>query len=511
MSETLNYANENQYYEEWSNLGGESRTNIDDEWDSLKNYEQEEADTLPSPEEKINELSFESLSNLSTEEYLELWKTLNPFYTTHVTRQGIRDHNFMMEHSGGIGAFHDSFKAILKDNKELCSPAEATYNLPANFTEDDVAEVLEECVFSSNKYDGLTPEQIIDTLPMNMRGFSSSDPWCNRNAIHMAQHTVLDQIYGGENNNEVFFVFPTDVIASQCRFGGSMHQGLNTAQVVRERQWNDMFVWPESGRIPVDAGLVFLPKNQIVDRETGSKYATEEVQDEQGNIAIVPKIDEERIDRFKQWLKSFSEESPEAIAIEKDGDSEPIRRTLTEIGIPQECLDGMVEYDNIIDLFNLAKGESFILLNPEEEELPYDERLDLLAHRYLLRKNANLKDTENPITAEEYWENYFKEHPEQKPAHIVYYDGNPSEAVKEFLKEQNIIEEIDDGNYYREEVLKENDHEQQITGPGDTVERDGRMLGFESHFVRDMSEDEKMQSEHQRFNEIALAILQQVK
>ena len=78
------------------------------QWRTFTNPDAHEYESLPeempSPEEKKAELTFEKMAELSTEEYLELWKHLNPFYVTHVTRQGVRDHNSMIYHSGGMGA-----------------------------------------------------------------------------------------------------------------------------------------------------------------------------------------------------------------------------------------------------------------------------------------------------------------------------------------------------------------------------------------------------------------------
>jgi hypothetical protein len=47
------------------------------------------------------------------------------------------------------------------------------------------------------------------------------------------------------------------------------------------------------------------------------------------------------------------------------------------------------------------------------------------------------------------------------------------------------------------------DEWQRVTGRGDSHERDGDWLGFEENHVKDPGEDEKMQGEHDKFNEIA--------
>lgn len=119
---------------------------------------------------------------------------------------------------------------------------------------------------------------------------------------------------------------------------------------------------------------------------------------------------------------------------------------------------------------------------------------------------ADLKLAEGVISAKDYWEQYFIDHPEQKPAHIVYYDGEPSFAVKQFLSDNGILE--DQGDDFFGEPIRANDMKN-ITGPGDTSERDGEMLGFDQHYISDGNKDEALVGEHKRFNEMALRILEE--
>ena len=46
------------------------------------------------------------------------------------------------------------------------------------------------------------------------------------------------------------------------------------------------------------------------------------------------------------------------------------------------------------------------------------------AREKLQSASANWKRAENTTTAKEYWERYFTQHPEQKPKHIVFYNGD---------------------------------------------------------------------------------------
>lgn len=480
------------------------------QWRTFTNPDAHEYESLPeempSPEEKKAELTFEKMAELSTEEYLELWKHLNPFYVTHVTRQGVRDHNSMIYHSGGMGAIHDGFKKLLEDGKFLRSPAEVGYGIPPSFTEEDVAAALDQMIDEPDYYEGMTPDQIVEVLPINT-SIAAADPWADRHAIHFAQHTVLDDYYGGETGNEVFYVFPTDVIASQCKFGGHMHDGLTTAQVQLERKWNDMFVWPEDGKIPLDAGLVFLPKSQMVDRRTGSRYDTQETVSETGEIVFMPRKDEERIGRFKEWLEGLSEDSPEVVAAQNDGDYSLLEAKMEEIGIPEQCVDGMIRYGNIYTLLRYIKQRELgnVYLSKEDRDRMTPEEIsDYSIRQYLSDRSADMKFADDPITAQEYWEQYFASHPDKKPMHVIYYDGDPSVAVRDFLADHGILEEKKGSYGYRS---YDTDSRQQITGPGDSSERDGKMLGFEDHYIGSGTEDEQLISEHQRFNQLASKIL----
>lgn len=477
------------------------------QWDSLTDYESQPEELL-TPEQKIAELTFEKVSELSTDEYLELWRHLNPFYITHATRQGIRDHSGMVYHSAGLGAFQNGMKAMLKDGKTLRTKAGANYGLMPGFTEDDVAHALDAMLGQDPEMlTDQTPEEIVNLLPVNTT-IASAEPWANQQAVHFGQLTVLDDLYGAETGNEAFCVFPTDVIASQCQFGGHI-QSLITAQVRTERKWNDLFVWPKDGKIPLDAGFVFLPSSQMVDRETGSRYSIQEQVTETGEVVFVPAKDEERIKRFKSWIENLSEDSPEVISINQGDGNSLMKKKLREIGIPEQCIDSMANYGNEYQiLMFIKKGHLGNLYLPQEQlaHMTSEEKADYSIRTYLEACNADLKEAEDAIPAQEYWEQYFAEHPEERPKHIVYYDGDPSTAVEDFLAEHGIIEQKDP---YLDSFHSHSSYnnQQMITGPGDSSERDGKMLGFDDHYIQNERENQEMCSEHNRFNELALKIL----
>lgn len=70
----------------------------------------------------------------------------------------------------------------------------------------------------------------------------------------------------------------------------------------------------------------------------------------------------------------------------------------------------------------------------------YDYQLssEEIAKNILKSANAHWSIATNTISSKEYWEKYFKEHPEKKPKHIVFYKGSPTNAVHAFLRSNNI-------------------------------------------------------------------------
>lgn len=258
-------------------------------------YEKVEVTSLTN-EEKKEKLTPELLASLSTEEYVALWKRLNPQFLSHVTRQGFRDHNAMVYHSAGLEAFHNGFLSILQDGKELRPPL-ALHGLKSR-DEVSVKGYLEGWVLQA-KDETEAKERLGKLLNATL---ASAPKYPDETAVHFAAQVVADHYYGGEGNNEVFFAFPTDAIASQNNFGFNGREKTFT-KAQSETKWNDVFVWPkdlDNPGIPVDAGLVFLPEATPVDPNTGSKYASE-VKIVDGKETRVMVEDKAKLDTFTSW------------------------------------------------------------------------------------------------------------------------------------------------------------------------------------------------------------------
>ncbi len=311
--------------------------------------------------EKEAFLNQESLVNLSMEEYVALWKQLKPHFASHITRQGYRE-VFSTDHSGGLGEFHNSFVEMLKDDKKLRSTFEVEKPEGLNQLEEELQQYLQTLDITSLEAD----ESGAETLPKLWKvikkrltaSMGSAPKVPDDAALHMATERVLDS-YGAETENQVFCVFPSDVISSQFSFafnGGHFGQSFNSAPLGSEARWNDAFIWnkeqPFNTSITLDAGIVFLPKSTPVNPLTGSKYLEYAIEDQDGQ-----------------------------------GIDKKIKATLPE----------------------------------------------------------------STISAEEYWREYFLNNPELSPKHVVFYDGSPTLAVQEFMKDNGIVSDNGEINGTEEE------------------------------------------------------------
>lgn len=300
-------------------------------------------------EQKRELLTFDNLAKLTTMEYLNLWKGLNPYYLSHVTRQGYRDHVGMVYHIAGKGEFHDNFKNIMNSDKKLHSIWESATGKGMSDVGDETAvdRYLQQETFLKNGVpeslqDGELDEGALAAALGGMHNIPNQPDgyWRDRTSVHFMANAIGDKFYGAEDDNEIFFIYPADVLASQCYtttglgstedYTCQKAKGLVPGKEANEH--NDYSVMPRENGIPLDAGLVFLPKNILVNPENGSKYQT---------------------------------------------------------------------YD----------GENSVLASVEN----------------------------GGVRAEQYWEQYFTEHPESRPAHIIYYDGSPERAVRDLLKAEGIV------------------------------------------------------------------------
>jgi hypothetical protein len=262
-----------------------------------------------SREEKLLFLKPEVLSELSLEEYMKLWRGLNPHFLAHVTRQGFRD-DVWTYHDAGFNQFHNNFNNLLQDGRIL-RPILALLGLTSR-NKSTVERFLGPLLSYPTE-----EEALIELDKVLNRGLDVSPKYPDITSVHFAAQSVSEDLYGSEEGNNVFVVYPTDVIASQHLFAfvGS-RDGFDDDS---GGYWNDVFVWPrdlENPGIPIDSGIVFLPEDTLVDPETGSKYASR-VENVDGKDVRVKIEDDAVIAAFVEWVENLNENSPVIQAFKK--------------------------------------------------------------------------------------------------------------------------------------------------------------------------------------------------
>ncbi|MEY4701264.1 MAG: hypothetical protein RL326_1451 [Pseudomonadota bacterium] len=444
-------------------------------------------------DEKRELLRPEVLAALSLDEYMKVWARLNPYFVAHITRQGVRDHNAMFYHSAGMHEYHDGFWEITRNRRELRAPRAVNDRLDPTDRE-SVREFLR----ANRVFERPSKEEakafFNDLLHYSI---ATAPKYADKAAIHFSAQIVLNRHYGCETDNEIFIVFPSDVIASQYHFSfGGWEKDFTRKQ--SEDGWNDVFVWDQRDvqtTIPLDAGIVFLPSSTLVDPVTGSRYALSEPRVD-GQPKYSPQRHVEFDRAFASWCADISlegefgkslrehmihiadprvattpEEANARYAREEEIISSlrsAIDKTLQGLTVPADIAVHMNEklLTKSRDLaWQLSRSEETAAGAPTVAFNEWDTR-EMLAY---------LRPAIEPIPARKYWEARFEREPELRPRHIVYYEGDPTKAIERFLAQHEIIQGGDLVDF-RASRQAELNHEE-------------RLLGFYEHFVADMSTD----------------------
>ena len=393
--------------------------------DVLQSYHEKLAAEQLTNAEKRQLLTPDFLASLSTEQYIELWRKLTPLYVSHITRHGVRQHTGSF-HSGGVGKLSSGATGMLADGK--LRSRHALHGLYGNDPE-ALNEYMKEQGFFG-----------YEDAPRALRAFeeelhsqvAAAEPYPDGGSVHFATGKVLDEMYGGERDNQVFALYPADVIASQYAF--SFNDGNTTSfGAHKSDEWNDLFVYPHGAADPgiaLDAGLVFMPKSTMVDRETGSQFQVAEREFDYGwtvDSSMMPVIDSALVSRFRAFLDDLSD--TEKGSNEKKSLNEyraAFSAGLEKIGMDQESVKSL-------------SNEAYLFIG-------VDGRIDTAAFNAVMKEILYgqpyfWKKAEDAVPAEQYWEEYFATHPEERPKHVLYYDGDPNQAVEYFLAKNNITNE----------------------------------------------------------------------
>lgn len=410
-----------------------------------------------SVEEKDDLLKPEVLSVLSMQEYITLWQRLNPYFLWHITRQWFRDHASWGDHNWWLEEFHQWFTSVLEDDRLIRPPISVHHGLnPHN--KDSIVKFIESEIIpsSSNAEDAKK-----DLQSLLWSSWAVAPKYAADTSVHMAKELVAASTYGWETGNEIFYIFPSDVIASQFDFASNRSPDLRVK--MHEEKWNDIFVWPsdkKSNAIPLDMWIVFLPEDARVDRNTGSKYAHTTI----------------------DWNKTMSETDENKVIVFQVLNI--MREQSDENALESEFLSLM--NDRGFTLWQELSADAFQAIDSyvrftADGNIERQEELvrKVLNHTWLLWELAD-----NTIPSRAYWESYFVANPDQKPAHVVYYQWEPTNAVNNFL--------IENGIKYRWDVSNLSDDP---------------LLGFKDNHVESMDEDPRAQPGYENLIDIAHAII----
>lgn len=387
--------------------------------------------------------SEENLASLSLEDYILLLKRFPREMVTHVTRQGVRDHLGHAYHTAGEGTYTDSFMKIVEDGR-LRSPL-GVY-LVESEKEQAIARFLHLENFKSK-------EEALDYL----RGFTNpgigrqneSGSYVDRMAVHFATEEVADSYYGSEKGNEIFFAYPSVYIASQYYFNGQLNRSGGG-------YWNDQWVWAnEEHGMDLNAGLVFIPEETRVDRNSGSRYELDENENPMVNQELISSIQRviespkffEFATQAREILGKFNQDwTDENIYphnIEARKKLEPFRLQLEqEFGITDRRIQrAILDYNFLPGLF-VSKFPREEERDPKAEYLNQSEKF---IKNSLQKRGMLYSEAKNSTSSKEFWEDYFIKNPNKRPSKIVYYKGeDPTGALREWREEQGLNKKTPD-------------------------------------------------------------------
>lgn len=386
--------------------------------EQMKKYERRE-----DIKEKFSE---ENLASLPLDSYIDLLKQFPSQMVAHVTRQGIRE-NYFAYHSKGLGEYSDNFLKIIKDGRLRSSLGIAI-----------IEREKEKAIASFLKLDKFdSKEGALKYLEYFTRGEQHvHDPggeYVDDMAIHFTTEMVADENYGAERGNEIFITFPAAHIASQYHFTGQLSKDSG--------DWNnDTWVWAnEEKGMDINAGIFFIPESTKVDKKTGSKYELNENKK--------PIINQEYKDEITSFVEtgSFDEMSSQVVEIyyQNPWKFKDMRAAMESGKIPKElesfisCLEASGIKDQRLKIALLDNLSGLVTRKRHQQE---DEgrELNLEIDSVLMQSSLLYKEASDTISAKEYWENYFTQHPEQKPSKIVYYNGDPTAALEKWKDQKGL-------------------------------------------------------------------------
>lgn len=404
-----------------------------------------------SKEDIAKYFSEEHLSSLSLEDYVLLLKRFPREMVAHVTRQGVRDHIGMMYHTAGEGEYAEGFLKMVEDGR-LRSPL-GVY-LTENEKEKAITRFLRLDNFE-NKDEALGHLATLTDVQQYESG-----SYADRMAIHFATEEVADSYYGSEKGNEIFIAYPSAFIASQYYFNGQLKEG-------NSGYWNDQWIWAnEEHGIDLNAGLIFIPEEARVDKNTGSRYELDENKNPIKNLEylnILKKVfASDDFDDFAKQVMEITgklskkdEQNLLPSELELFNKLEPFRQKLeNNYGIKDRRLQNSIfDYHTLLSLTGL-KNEPVSTHSPES-----------VIEESLEKSGILFTEAKNTISSKQFWEEYFAKNQSKRPSKIIYYKGeDPTGALRQWRKEQGIDKTTKDENLGFSERSISRDAPQAVAG-----------------------------------------------
>jgi len=388
------------------------RKGVDAELEKAREYlekfykdEKDRWESTPYNKEDIKRyFSEEYLISLPLQEYKDLLKRFNTPLISHVTRQGVRDHTGHMYHTSGRGEFSSEFAQILEDGK--------------------LRSVFGRFLKNGAKKEALSDLTGIDTAIDKKMALSRlsllESRMSDTESVHFAIDEVANDAYGGETGNEIFFAFPSPFVAANFRYDGQSknYQGSGFH--------NDHWVFPkdENDGININAGIVFIPHSAMVDESTGSKYELDE--------QMKPIENEDYIRQLRELVGNG--EFYDAVQnIKKILDKYPSPAQKTDLKNLRDLAENTFSLNE--DFLSLAfdpggAGRLIALCDSAQKEIEEEEEIVEGIKSTLTEAHILYKTAPTPILSKDFWEDYFSKHPYLKPNKIVWYEGEPTDALR---------------------------------------------------------------------------------
>jgi hypothetical protein len=374
------------------------------------------AESKGSQEEMVRLFKEEHLASLDMEEYGLLMKHFPSAMVTHVTRQGIRDHTGMFEHTKGEGQYVDGFMQILKSG-ELKSPLGVAASEHGK----------EEAVAKAIRLDRAESKQEAEErLEESLSG--AFDGYADRAAVHVATEAVADHYYGSERGNEIFIAFPSAYIAAEHSFIGNLAQG-------RDLKNNDTWILQDEALdkgMNINAGVAFIPAEARVDPLTGSRYALDDLK-----RPIENQQQREEIDSLLS--------SEEFIAFAQE-DVDSNRKTSETIQLLKQSF-GVMDPGMLEALAGKTNEVRFLKMYKDNLQ-EFARRSKTITDSVLESSGKRFIEAENTVSSQEFWETYFTQNPDQRPSKVEYYRGNdPTKALIEWKMRHSLMDVGDEASY----------------------------------------------------------------